>query len=187
MSVRYVCTACRKTVTATKNHRYRSHSDGDGEPCEMSSVDIPDHLEPAGKDDAPDVPVAGVDYGVCPSCDRKVPLTKLGYYEPHTTTLRGGDRCPVSGVRYKNARKTEDVPLPGDATVEPAPDTAETSALPSPESTSTSELSPESTEDSPRSLFGSATRNFLQPGSPFLQPPEYSGPVKGVTGQLKQS
>ncbi len=116
MSTKYDCPACKKQVTATKNNRYWSHSDGDGEPCGMSSVEIPEHIlaQPVGADDAPDVPREGVDFAVCPQCERKVKLTRLGYFEPHDTTLRGGERCEVGGVRAKHARKTETVPLPGD-------------------------------------------------------------------------
>lgn len=114
--MKYDCLACHKQVTATKNNRYRTHTDGNGERCENSSVEIPEHLlaQPVGKDDAPDVPREGVDYAVCPQCDRKVKLTRLGYFEPHATTLKGGDVCATTGVRAKHARKTETVPLPGD-------------------------------------------------------------------------
>lgn len=116
MSERYDCHACKKQVTATKSERYRSHSNGDGEPCANSSEPIPDHIlaQPVTDDDDPSVPREGVDFSVCPQCDRKVKLTSLGYFEPHETTLRGGDRCPVGGVRARHARKLEDVPLPGD-------------------------------------------------------------------------
>lgn len=114
--MKYDCLACHKQITATKNNRYRTHTDGNGERCENSSVEIPEHLlaQPVGKDDAPDVPREGVDYAVCPQCDRKVKLTRLGYFEPHATTLKGGDTCATTGVRAKHARKTETVPLPGD-------------------------------------------------------------------------
>lgn len=114
--MKYDCLACHKQVTATKNNRYRTHTDGNGERCENSSVEIPEHLlaQPVGKGDAPDVPREGVDYAVCPMCARKVKLTRLGYFEPHATTLKGGDTCPTTGVRAKHARKTETVPLPGD-------------------------------------------------------------------------
>jgi hypothetical protein len=83
----------------------------------MSSVEIPEHVLANGPVDvkAPaDVPVEGVDYAQCPECTRKVKLTRLGYFEPHDETLRGGDRCPVSGVRYEHARRVNDAPLPGD-------------------------------------------------------------------------
>lgn len=122
MATKYDCHACKKQVTATKNNRYRSHSGGDGEPCEMSSAEIPEHVlaHPVGADDAPDVPREGVDYAVCPQCERKVKLTRLGYFEPHNATLKGGDRCPTSGVRAKHARKTETVPLPGDEPLPPS-------------------------------------------------------------------
>lgn len=121
MASKYDCHACKKQVTATKNNRYRTHTDGDGEPCPNSSTEIPEHVlaQPVGKDDAPDVPREGIDFAVCPQCDRKVKLTRLGYFEPHTTTLKGGDRCEVSGVRAKHARKTEDVLLPGDERPKP--------------------------------------------------------------------
>lgn len=113
MADKWPCVACRKDVTATKNGRYRSHSDGNGEPCEQSSTEIPEHVLAAGVSDlAQEVPRPGVDYAQCPQCRRNVKLTKLGYFENHNATLRGGDRCLVSGVRYAHARTTEDVELP---------------------------------------------------------------------------
>lgn len=123
MALKYDCLACRKQVTATKNNRYRSHTDGAGEPCENNSVEIPEHIlaQPVGADDAPDVPREGVDFAICPQCERKVKLTRLGYFEPHDETLKGGDRCGTTGVRAKHARRTETVPLPGD---DPKPATA---------------------------------------------------------------
>lgn len=130
MADKFPCVACRKEVTKTKNDRYWSHSDGDGEPCGMSSEQIPEHVlaNPTGKDDQPDVPREGIDYATCPQCDRKVKLTRMGYFEPHDTTLRGGDRCEVSGVRAKHARKTETVPLPGDEPLGPEVAVPEVSA-----------------------------------------------------------
>jgi hypothetical protein len=117
---KFSCLACGKDVTATKNNRYRTHTDG-GEPCEHSSTEIPAHVLAAGPVDGadPGVPIEGVHFQVCPQCDRKVKLTRLGYFEPHETTLRGGVRCEVSGVRAKHARKLEDVPLPGDEKPKP--------------------------------------------------------------------
>lgn len=122
MAVKYDCHACKKQVTATKNNRYRSHSGSNGEPCENNSELIPEHVlaQPVGADDAPDVPREGIDFAVCPQCDRKVKLTRLGYFEPHDTTLMGGERCPTGGVRAKHARKTETVPLPGDEALPPS-------------------------------------------------------------------
>lgn len=122
MATKYDCVACRKQVTATKNNRYRSHTDGTGDPCEMSSAEIPEHVlaQPVGPDDDPDVPREGVDYTVCPQCERKVKLTRLGYFPPHDTTLKGGERCATTGVRAKHARRTEDVPLPGDKPLPPS-------------------------------------------------------------------
>lgn len=122
MATKYDCHACRKQVTATKNLRYRSHTDGSGNPCEQASEPIPEHVlaNPVGADDAPDVPREGVDFAKCPQCVRNVKLTRMGYFEPHNTTLNGGDRCEVSGVRYKHARRTEDVPLPGDEPPKPS-------------------------------------------------------------------
>lgn len=121
---KYPCVHCRKDVAATKSDRYRSHTKGDGTQCGLSSVDIPEHVLANGPVDgkAPaDVPVEGVDYAVCPQCGRKVKLTQLGYFEPHDQTLRGGDRCPVGGVRAKHARKVSDVLLPGDEKASPHP------------------------------------------------------------------
>ena len=115
MTVKYLCTGCKKSVTATKNDRYRTHTH-EGERCDMSAEPIPEHVlaQPAEDGDDPSVPKEGLDFAVCPQCDRKVALTRLGFFEQHDTTLRGGERCEVSGVRYKHARRTEDVPLPGD-------------------------------------------------------------------------
>jgi hypothetical protein len=260
MATKYTCVnaKCRKQVTATKNDRYRSHTDGSGELCEMASAPIPEHVlaQPAGADDAPDVPQQGVDYQVCPQCERKVQLTRLGYFEPHDQTLRGGDRCPVSGVRAKHAKRREDVLLPGDAKpkpgaeipkikdsstissaptsvsagaaesptagstaapgapttgavaiaepttneasptpssgtpADPPPETAEwrgehgpesVPLTPSPESTDTSNPSPgpepSPSPTGPFSLGTSFSALFLQPFSPFLQPPEWIPPV----------
>ena len=122
MPVKYLCTGCKKSVTATKNDRYRTHTH-EGERCDMSSEPIPEHVlaQPAKDGDDPSVPKEGLDFAVCPQCDRKVALTRLGFFERHDTTLRGGEQCEVSGVRYKHARRTEDVPLPGD---EPKPPSA---------------------------------------------------------------
>lgn len=123
MAEKFACVECRKDITATKNDRYRSHTDGDGNPCKMSSVEIPEHVLAAGDQTGKDpaVPVAGVDYQTCPQCDRKVKLTGLGYFEPHETTLRGGERCPVSGVRAAHARTVETHLLPGDSPASPHP------------------------------------------------------------------
>lgn len=131
MADRYPCTECRKDVSRTKNDRYRAHSDGSGEPCKMTAELIPEHVLAHGPVDGKtpaDVPVEGVDYAVCPQCERKVKLTRLGYFEPHQTTLRGGERCEVGGVRAKHARRTEDVLLPGDERPRPAAQIPEVSA-----------------------------------------------------------
>lgn len=116
MAIKYDCVNCRKQITATKNNRYRTHTTAEGNPCETSSELIPEHILalPVGAGDDPTVPREGVDYAVCVQCGRKVKLTRLGYFEEHDQTLRGGDRCPTSGVRAKHAKKTEDVLLPGD-------------------------------------------------------------------------
>lgn len=123
MAAKYDCQTCLKQITATKNSRYRAHTDGDGNACPNSGETIPDHIleQPVTELDAPDVPREGVDFAVCPNCERKVKLTKLGYFEPHETTLKGGDRCPVGGVRAKHARKIEDNLLPGDGPASPHP------------------------------------------------------------------
>lgn len=121
MALKYDCVACRKQVTATKNQRYRSHSDGNGDPCEMSSDTIPEHIlaRPVGEDDRPEVPREGIDFAKCPTCGRNVNLTKLGYFVDHRSTLMRSDRCPSGGTRAKHAKKIEDVQLPA-ATSEPA-------------------------------------------------------------------
>lgn len=111
MADRYLCRVCYKTPTATKNHHYRTHSNG-REQCEMSSEPIPEGLEPC--EGSPEVPEEGKDFSKCPHCARRVKLTRLGYFEPHDMTLRGGDRCRNSGVRFQNLKPVQEVPLPGD-------------------------------------------------------------------------
>jgi len=120
MSDLYLCTAddCGKRVTATKNQRYRTHTSRDGEKCENSSAEIPERELQAGAIDPkadPAVPEEGRDYATCAHCSKKVRLTANGYFEHHTTTLRGSERCLNAGVRFRPLRKTVDVPLPGDA------------------------------------------------------------------------
>lgn len=122
----YQCTAkdCGKRVTATKNMRYRSHKRPDGESCENGSVEIPERelrAGPVDPDSDPAVPEEGRDYAVCPECTRRVRLTSNDYYEHHDSTLRGGERCPKAGTRYRvegkvrsKLKPTENVPLPGD-------------------------------------------------------------------------
>lgn len=112
MATKYDCVdeKCRKQVTATKNQRYRTHTNADGDPCGMSSEPIPEHVlaQPVGDGDAPDVPREGVDFAPCKECGRgAVKLTKLGYFEPHNTTLRGGERCVMSGVRFRREETVE--------------------------------------------------------------------------------
>ena len=174
MTVKYDCLACHKQVTATKNDRYRTHTDGDGNRCENSSTDIPEHLlaQPVGKDDAPDVPREGVDYAVCPQCDRKVKLTRLGYFEPHPTTLKGEETCRKSGVRAKHATKEVDVPLPGDEPLPPSVARPKVSAQQEITSGrvsdgSASAVSPESTGSSGTTLTAA-------------EPPSLNGPAEGA-------
>lgn len=173
--MKYDCLACHKQVTATKNNRYRTHTDGNGERCENSSVEIPEHLlaQPVGKDDAPDVPREGVDYAVCPQCERKVKLTRLGYFEPHTETLMGGDTCATSGVRAKHARKTETVPLPGDEPKGPEAARPEVSAQQEITSSApTSEFAPAASSPSaPPQTSGAAA-----PDAPADEPTAYEDP-----------
>lgn len=114
MADSYLCRLCSKTLTATKNLRYRSHSDGKGEACPNSSEPIPADLLPSTG--PAEVPETGRDFALCGSCGRNVKLTNLGYYEDHKTTLRGEDRCPNGGVRYRPKEgPTADVPLPGES------------------------------------------------------------------------
>lgn len=250
MPDRYKCVECGKLVTATKNQRYRSHTDGDGNPCVMSSDQIPPVELEAGPLDPkadPGVPEEGRDYAVCRECGRNVELTRLGYYKPHDETLRGGVRCQLSGVRY---RTEETVPVaeellgpadaktrlqvkdsdvapyrgtaeelfereavwadkalatptavtsasagaasspkalpPGTGATAPETPTPATAAPePSPESASTSEPSkePETVEVVVFSLGTSYSEVFLQPTSPFLQPPDY---VKAEKKEMSQ-
>jgi hypothetical protein len=229
MADKYLCRVCSKEVAATKSLRYRTHYDSSNERCENASAEIPaDLIEggpiPDGSD--PGVPREGMDFAQCPQCSRKVKLTRLGYFEPHDETLLGGDRCPVSGVRQKHARRQEDVLLPGDEKASPIPKVTAQQEITSPAPTSGSasaasspkELPPASgateidwsktsspalpttptplpnlpPEPVPFSLGASLSSRFLQPFSPFLQPEtwipptlvflqpqEYTGPVKG--------
>lgn len=144
MSDKFLCVSCRKPVTSTKNHRFRTHTDGSGERCEASSTEIPLHVQAQPETGPADVPVKGVDYQVCPNCGRNVELTRLGYFGHHDKTLRGGDRCPVSGVRAVHAKKLDDVLLPGDEKASPIPEVPDSSTpaanrgITSPARTSTS-------------------------------------------------
>lgn len=184
--MKYDCLACHKQVTATKNNRYRTHTDGDGNRCENSSVDIPEHLlaQPVGKEDAPDVPREGVDFAVCPQCDRKVKLTRLGYFEPHPTTLKGGDTCATTGVRAKHARKTETVALPGDEPKGPEAARPEVSAqqeITSPAPTSESAPA-DSSPPEPQSTTGAAAPDVPAAGPTAVEPDPESGAA--LTGPM---
>ena len=165
MALKYDCTECKKQITGTKNSRYRSHSNGDGDPCVMSSEPIPEHVlaQPVGADDAPDVPREGIDYAVCPQCERKVELTRLGYFKPHTTILMGGEQCEVSGVRYKHARRTEDVVLPGD---EPKPMSVTRPAVSAQKEVIRDLAAKVREESSPESTPTSETSDDPAPGTP---------------------
>lgn len=113
----YLCRDCSKVISATKNNRYRTHMDKDGERCEASSADIPPDLLEQGPEDpkaSPEVPVKGKDYETCPHCRKNVKLTRLGYFAPHSETLYGAKRCLNGGVRFRPLKRVEDVPLPGD-------------------------------------------------------------------------
>lgn len=115
MADKFLCRACSKLVSATKNNRYRSHTGGDGESCVNSSDTIPDEILNAPSTD-PSTPELGKDFEQCPNCDRAVKLTRLGYFEQHDMTLRGGDRCPKSGTRlvYPPLKPVVNVNLPGE-------------------------------------------------------------------------
>jgi hypothetical protein len=183
--VKYDCLACHKQVTATKNNRYRTHTDGTGDRCENSSTEIPEHLlaQPVGKDDAPDVPREGVDYAVCPQCDRKVKLTRLGYFEPHPTTLKGGDTCLTTGVRAKHARKTETVPLPGDEPKGPEAARPEVSAqqeITSPAPTSESAPAASSPPEPPQTS-GAAASDAPAEVPTAAEPSTSDGALEAVT------
>lgn len=122
----YLCRACSKVVGATQNDRYRTHKDGAGGKCETSSEPIPDDLlrqEPSDTKKA-GVPEEGKDFAKCPQCGRGVKLTRLGYFPPHDTTLRGGERCSTTGVRAFHAGGVKDTPLPGDTVPEEGVDRA---------------------------------------------------------------
>lgn len=140
MADKYLCRVCLKEVAATKNLRYRTHFDPkDDLRCENASEEIPaDLIEggpiPDGSD--PGVPREGADFAQCPQCARKVKLTRLGYFEPHDATLRGGVRCLVSGVRAKHARRQDDVLLPGDEPASPIPRVTAQQEITSPAPTS---------------------------------------------------
>ena len=214
MASKYLCRPCLKVVTATTRNRYRSHSDGSGEVCANSGEFVPADLLANGPEDGdPGVPKEGADFAVCLECERRVKLTRLGYFEPHDKTLRGGERCPKSGVRAGRARKQEDAPLPGDekpkasaqqAIISPAPtstsagaadipteppptagDRAEPSSAPSAGSgVSTDSNSPESVTTSTLSLAPLLDETILQPFSHILQPASYEKAVVQPMGDL---
>lgn len=102
--------ACQKTVAATKNGRYRTHKKPDGEPCPMSSGEIPARETEAGpvaKGADPGVPEEGRDFAVCKRCGRAVKLTRLGYFENHDKPDDQGVRCMNGGTRWR--KPVEDV------------------------------------------------------------------------------
>lgn len=198
---KYLCRLCRKSVTATKNDRYRTHyRDEEGNPrCDNSAEPIPEDLLVQPDDGDPGVPKEGLDYATCPQCGRRVELTQLGYFPEHATTLKGGDRCEVSGVRAKHARKTDTIPLPGDPVPDPGaaiPEVTNQEEMEaSPGSTTTSpafDVPPPSTSsDAPSSgpddatapevlflLAPAVSEVFSQPFSPFSQPGEIPPTVK---------
>lgn len=230
---------CQKTVAATKNDRYRTHKKPDGEPCPMSSVEIPPRETEAGpvaKDADPGVPEEGRDYAVCKRCGRAVKLTRLGYFENHDKPDDQGVRCMNGGTRWRRPVEDvvpdlpEEIPAPMEESAHvkllkeelgateiltilqpgllPEGFTEEVDLTPSPESTDTSTPTPEP-ESLPlptahsSSTATSSNSRIQQPGSPImqpvavpvdspestgssaitptaiLQPPEYTGPVKG--------
>lgn len=186
---KYPCVTCRKDITATKNNRFRSHTDGSGDPCKQGSAEIPQHVLDNGPVDGdPGVPVAGVDFAVCPQCDRKVQLTRLGYFEPHDVTMRGGDRCPVSGVRQKHARRTDDVLLPGETSVPSAqPKVTAQEEITSPAPTSKSALA----DSSPKELLpasGEIDWSDVETTAEYTEVVKANSPVDwSKVGDLKHS
>lgn len=190
MADKYPCLACKKDVATTMKGNYRTHTDGEGAECGWSAEPIPNHLLAAGPVEPgtdPSLPREGVDFGICPECGRKVRLDDRGNMVDHTKTLRGKEGCPLGG----------DTPMVYAA---PAVSGAPTET-PSPESSSTSSDSPGSTASTARGssatpvpadsetpdpslgpfvLGRSVSERFKQPGSPFLQPPPYGGPVKAA-------
>lgn len=185
--MKYDCLACHKQVTATKSNRYRTHTDGTGDRCENSSTEIPEHLlaQPVTKDDAPDVPREGVDYAVCPQCERKVKLTRLGYFEPHPTTLKGTETCRKSGVRAKHATKEVDVPLPGD---EPLPPSAARPAVSAQQEITSSAPTSESAPAASSPPEPPSTTGAVVPDAPADEPTVYNvwatpdGALEAVAG-----
>ncbi len=123
MPDRYRCVECLKVVTATKNERYRTHTKDDGIKCIMSSAEIPPvELEAGPVSDGadPSVPEIGRDCAKCHDCGRMVALTRLGYYQHHDETLRGGVRCGASGSRYRTEETVKvDPELLGDPEARP--------------------------------------------------------------------
>jgi hypothetical protein len=124
----YLCRDCSRVVSATKNNRYRSHKDRDGQTnCAGSSTEIPEDLltQPPSDTRKAGVPEEGKDFAKCPQCGRNVTLTRLGYFPQHDTTLYGGEQCSTTGVRaFHAAAKTADLPLPGDSLPEKGVDRA---------------------------------------------------------------
>ena len=186
---KYPCIKCRKDVMATKAGKYRTHTNDGVGVCENSTRAIPEHVLLEGPSDLPqDVPREGIDYGVCNGCGRKVQLDDGGHLKAHDTTLRGGDRCGMSETSYSST--VDGVPnararAGGSDTVTDAATT------PSLESTTTSEAPADSasepSNEGPFSLGARLSDLFLQPGSPFLQPPPYErAPKAEMTDKGKE-
>lgn len=185
MPDRYLCRKCSKVITATKNRRYRTHTNKDGDPCGNSSDVIPADLSPENDKKDDDTPKRGNDFEVCPDCDRSVKITNMGYFEPHNKTLYGGDRCPLGGVRVSNVRKVEDVTLPGDdlpargATMATFP--KKTNQQEVEEATSTAPTSENvGVDSSPKELLPSG--GAVEPDDPAGEPTAYVDLIKEELG-----
>lgn len=168
----YLCRGCQKVVTGTKLGRYRAHTDGDGNPCKFAGDPIPDDLLAQTPSKPGEVPEAGKDFALCPQCDRNVKLTRLGYFTPHTTTLRGGVACTTAGVRAKHAT---DLALPGDELPKPGADRPKVSAqmeveaagvVPAPETPTAEDAAPASGDVSPPSTMHFPESTTTLPFSP---------------------
>lgn len=190
MADQYTCLTCQKAVTATKNLRYRSHTNQDGEPCPESSDPICKRELDAGPlpEDNDGAPIEGRDYARCHLCKRHPEIDREGRLQEHLG--KGKAKCPSGGKRpvpttaKASTVAVEKTPEPDKTRSPEPPDTSKSSRSSStnPPSVSTStptEPSADSPVDStpaPTSTT-SGTPSLTGPTSPNLSSSPLSTPL----------
>lgn len=116
--IKYHCPFCLGSISVTPGNKYRKHDGAEkGVECILSRQLVPVRIQIDGpvRDPGDDRPIIGVDYDVCPGCDRKPKLDEHRAFRDHVTQQGGSEKCMFSG-KDKEGKK----PAPPIA-VEPAP------------------------------------------------------------------